>query len=158
MENIGEYVPKESFERDLSEIYSAYGYSDMCETMAVIRDIEVMREYQIIFSVYVSYRTCVDFRRNLQKCRKPIVYNKYLSTTIISIGNKKVLSGISDMNGMYYALYRYIMEEDPRYLIYFKTMEIKVIRLLSRFYSHFYKYKISNKMIKKIQETNVSVL
>ena len=104
-----------------------------------------MREYVTIFSVYSLYTHYKKYRAPT----KPIIYNKYISRAMTSIGNKTTLINI-DITEIYYYMYSYFVNGDVTYLTILGDLTAKQLRLVTKGFTHFYHRNIKQSELKKI--------
>ena len=133
-------------DRDLSQIYTQYIISDHFETYINKNNEWSMGEYVTIFSVYYLSKRYKQYKTK----QKPIIYNKYISRSMTSVGNKTTLMDIEDMSTIYYYMYAYFVEGDAKYLPMIKILNAKQLRLLSKGLAYFYHYSIKQSELQKI--------
>ena len=151
LENVSKGI-QYKLEKDMSNLYRNYIISDMFETYMNRHSEWCMREYVIIFSVYSLY-LCYKQHRYIPE---QLIYNKYISRAMTSIGNQTTLmniqtiNGIRDLNDIYYHFYQYFINgSDTSYLI-IRNLSPKQLRLLSKGFTYFYHRPITAKELWKL--------
>ena len=151
LENVSKGI-RDALEKDMGEIYRNYLISDVFETYMNRHSEWCMREYVIIFSVYSLY-LCYKHHRHIPK---QLIYNKYISRAMTSIGNQTTLmnlqtiNGIRDLNDIYYHFYQYFIHGSDTSYIIIRCLSPKQLRLLSKGFTYFYHRPISGKELRKL--------
>ena len=156
LENIGKYIYQGQqnvggrFDKELSNIYRYSSIADRIETFMIAKVEWKIRDINTILSIYPM----IQYIKHYSLVYYPnIIYNKYISRSMTTTCNQKLLRYNTDITDICRYLYlRYICQKE---IILHKTharlhTDMKQCRIISQLFLYCYHCKISPKTIHKL--------
>lgn len=148
LENIARYIytahrkgiDTYSFERRLCEIYQRYVYADIMETY-MVSHIEWSLQSHIVYQTL--YSLILYLQTHAMPYNKQIYFTKYISRSITSTSNQRILREITNIDEIYrYLYYRYVLHQEVTFHADV-TIDKKQSQLLSQVCAICYHFKLS---------------